>query len=81
MSLLLQLILLIISVYLLKSKLNVSDEGITYMTIGGISFSLIKNISLLILTFISGAPLVGILVSLLIDSVFIYLLMKQVKLI
>ena len=81
MSFLLQLVLLIIGVHLLKSKLNISDEGLACMVLGGISFSLIKNISLLILTLISGAPLVGILVSLLIDSVFTYLLMKQAKLI
>ncbi|CAB4125534.1 hypothetical protein UFOVP53_162 [uncultured Caudovirales phage] len=81
MSLLLQLVLLIIGVHLLKSKLNVSDEGLTYMVLGGISFSLIKNIALLIITFISGLPLASILVSLLIDSIFTYLLMKQAKLI
>lgn len=81
MSLLLQLALLMIGIHLLKSKLNVSDEGLLYIVLGGISFSLIKSISLLILTLINGAPLASVLISLLIDSVFTYLLMKQAKLI
>jgi len=81
LGLLLQLVLLFVGIHLLKSKLNVSNEGLLYMVLGGISFSLIKNIALFIVAIISGAPLASVVLSLLIDSVFTYLLLRQAKLI